>query len=162
LKNSPSTYRTLCSRIEALKEESANLSGGSRNRWLLSGLVVTQIALSLALLVSSGLFLQTLRNLALAQAGFEQDHILTVTVGLNLVGHPAEQRKVIRNKILDQVSVLPGVRDVSLTDWVPMSGLRKTVDAYPEGYVPAPPRIAGSADGRREPALLSNVGYTHN
>jgi predicted permease len=134
----PAWRSSQVSPTEALKEESANLSGGSRNRRLLSGLVVTQIALSLALLVSSGLFLQTLRNLALAQPGFEQDHILTVSVGLNLVGYPAEQRKVIRNKILDQVSVLPGVRVVSLTDWVPMSWMRKTVDAYPEGYVPAP------------------------
>ena len=45
---------------------------------------------------------------------------------------------MIRNKILDQVSALPGVQVVSLTDWVPMSWTRKTVDAYPEGYIPAP------------------------
>lgn len=45
---------------------------------------------------------------------------------------------MIRNKILDQVSVLPGVQVVSLTDWDPMSWLRKTVDAYPDGYAPAP------------------------
>ena len=54
---------------EVLKEESANVSGGSHNRRLLSGLVVAQIALSLALLVSSGLFLRTLRNMARAQSG---------------------------------------------------------------------------------------------
>jgi predicted permease len=134
----PAWRSSQVSPTEALKEESTNVSAGSHNRRLLSGLVVTQIALSLALLVSSGLFLQTLRNLAFAQPGFEQDHILTVSVGWNLVGYPAEQRKAIRNKILDQVSVLPGVRVVSLTDWVPMNFLRKTVDAYPEGYVPQP------------------------
>ena len=39
-------------RVEVLKEESASISGGSHNRQLLSGLVVAQIALSLALLVS--------------------------------------------------------------------------------------------------------------
>ncbi len=54
--------------VEVLKEESASVSGGSRNRRLLSGLVVAQIALSLALLVSSGLFLQTLRNLSERQS----------------------------------------------------------------------------------------------
>jgi hypothetical protein len=134
----PAWRSSQVSPTEALKEESTNLSGGSRNRRLLSGLVVTQVALSLALLVSSGLFLQTLRNPAFADPGFEQDHILTASVGLNLVGYPAEQRKMIRNKILDQVSVLPGVRVVSLTDWAPMSFTRKTVDLYPEGYVPAP------------------------
>jgi tetrahydromethanopterin S-methyltransferase subunit F len=42
--------------VEVLKAESASISGGSRNRKLLSGLVVAQIALSLPLLLCSGLF----------------------------------------------------------------------------------------------------------
>jgi hypothetical protein len=50
--------------VEVLKEESAGVSGGSCNRRLLSALVVAQIAVSLAPLMSSGLFLQTLRNLS--------------------------------------------------------------------------------------------------
>ena len=77
--------------MRRLKEESANISAGSHNRRLLSGLVVAQIALSLALLVSSGLFLRTLRNIAYADPGFEQDHILTASVGLSLVGYSDEQ-----------------------------------------------------------------------
>ncbi|HEY3624711.1 MAG TPA: FtsX-like permease family protein, partial [Terracidiphilus sp.] len=64
---------------EALKDEAASISGGSHNRRLLSGLVVAQIALSLALLVISGLFVQTLRNLSAGNPGFEQDHVLTAT-----------------------------------------------------------------------------------
>jgi len=124
--------------VEALKEESANISAGSHNRRLLNGLVVAQIALSLALLVSSGLFFQTLRNLAYADPGFEQDQILTVAVGSSLVGYSNEQQQVIRHKILDQVSALRGVSVASLTDWVPMSFQRKTADAYPDGYVPRP------------------------
>ena len=66
--------------IEILKAESASISGGSRNRKLLSGLVVAQIALSLPLLLCSGLLLRTLRNLAGANPGFEQDHILTASL----------------------------------------------------------------------------------
>jgi predicted permease len=123
---------------EALKEESASVSGGSHNRRLLSGLVVAQIALSLALLVTSGLFLRTLRNISSAHPGFEQDHILTASVGLNIAGYPDEEVSVIRHKILDRVAALPGVTVASLTDWVPFNFNRKTVDAYPEGYVPRP------------------------
>jgi predicted permease len=123
---------------EALKEESASVSGGSHNRRLLSGLVVAQIALSLALLVTSGLFLRTLRNISSANPGFEQDHILTASVGLNIAGYPDEEVRAIRHKILDRVATLPGVTVASLTDWVPFNFNRKTVDAYPEGYVPRP------------------------
>jgi predicted permease len=124
--------------IEVLKAESASISGGSRNRKLLSGLVVAQIALSLPLLLCSGLFLRTLRNLAHANPGFEQDHILTATVGLNIAGYSHDEEQLIRHKILDRVSALPGVKVASLTDWIPMSLTQKREDAYPEGYVPRP------------------------
>jgi len=124
--------------VEALKEESANISAGSHNRHLLSGLVVAQIALSLALLVSSALFLRTLRNIAYADPGFEQDHILTVSVGSSLVGYSDEQVQLIRHKIFDRVSALQGITVASLADWVPMSFQRKTADAYPDGYAPRP------------------------
>ncbi len=124
--------------IEVLKAESASISGGSRNRKLLSGLVVAQIALSLPLLLCSGLFLRTLKNLAGANPGFEQDHILTATVGTNIVGYSRDEERVIRHKILDRVSALPGVEVATLTDWIPMTLSHKGVDAYPEGYVPHP------------------------
>jgi len=124
--------------VEVLKAESASISGGSRNRKLLSGLVVAQIALSLPLLLCSGLFLRTLRNLAAANPGFEQDHVLTASVGLNIAGYSNDEAQSIRRKILDRVSVLPGVKVASLTDWIPMTLIQKRNDAYPEGYVPPP------------------------
>jgi predicted permease len=124
--------------IEVLKAESASISGSSRNRKLLSGLVVAQIALTLPLLLCSGLFLRTLRNLAAANPGFEQDHVLTASVGLNIAGYSNDEAKLIRRKILDRVSALPGVEVASLTDWIPMTLIQKRNDAYPEGYVPHP------------------------
>src|SRR5580698_2298881 len=124
--------------IEVLKAESASISGGSRNRKLLSGLVVAQIALTFPLLLCSGLFLRTLGNLAAANPGFEQDHVLTASVGLNIAGYSNDEAKLIRRKILDRVSALPGVEVTSLTDWIPMTLTHKGVDAYPEGYAPRP------------------------
>ena len=123
---------------EVLKEESASTSGGSHNQRLLNGLVVTQIALSLALLVCSALFLRTLRNLANANPGFKVDHILTASVGLSISGYSNEQANLLCHKILDRVSALPGVEAASLTDWIPLTLSRKTEDAYPDGYVPRP------------------------
>src|SRR6202050_1318524 len=115
--------------IEALKAESASISGGSRNRKLLSVLAVAQIALSLPLLLCSGLFLRTLRNLAGANPGFEQDHILTASVGLNIAGYSNDEAQLIRHRILDRVSALPGVEVASLTDWIPMTLIQKRSDA---------------------------------
>jgi predicted permease len=134
----PAWRSSHASAVEVLKAESASISGGSRNRKLLSGLVVAQIALSLPLLLCSGLFLRTLRNLAEANPGFEQDHVLTVSVGLNIAGYSNDEARAIRHKILDRVSALPGVEVATLTDWIPMTLIQKRTDAYPEGYVPHP------------------------
>lgn len=123
---------------EALKEESSSVAGGSQHRHLLNGLVVMQIALSLALLVCSALFLRTLHNIAQANPGFEEDHVLTAAVGLNIAGYSNEEAQVLRHRILDRISAVPGVTVASLTDWVPMNFSRKTTDAYPEGYPPHP------------------------
>ena len=125
--------------VEVLKAESASISGGSRNRKLLSALVVAQIALSLPLLLCSGLLLRTLRNLAGANPGFEQNHILTASVGVTIAGYSNDEARLIRHKIVDRVSALPGVKVASLTDWIPMTlSNQKKEDAYREGYVPHP------------------------
>ena len=80
--------------------------------------------------------MRTLRNIAHADPGFEQDHVLTASVGLNISGYANDQRGLIRDKILQRVEALPGVTVASLTDWIPLTLTRKTEDAYPEGYAP--------------------------
>jgi predicted permease len=120
---------------EVLKEETASISGGHHRR-LLSGLVVTQIALSLALLVSSALFFRTLRNMSDADPGFKQDHILTASIGLGISGYSDKEADPINHKILDRVSALPGVKVAALSNWLPLSFNGRNADVYPEGYVP--------------------------
>lgn len=122
---------------ELLRQQAANLSAGSHNRHVLSGLVVAQVGLSVALLVSAGLFLRSLHNTAAADPGFDDSHILTATIGLD-TGYSREQIWLFQQKILARARQLPGMTDVSLTDWLPLSLSRKTADVWPEGYVPQP------------------------
>jgi predicted permease len=120
---------------EVLKEETTSISGGHHRR-LLSGLVVTQIALSLALLVSSALFLRTLRNMSDADPGFRQDHILTASFGIGIAGYSDKDADPIEHKILDRVAALPGVKAAALSSWLPLSFNGRNADVYPENYVP--------------------------
>lgn len=120
---------------EVLKEESGSISGGHHRR-LLSGLVVTQIGLSLALLVSSALFLRTLRNMSDADPGFRQDHILTASIALGIAGYSDKEADLIEHKILDSVSALQGIKVAALSNWLPLSFNGRTADVYPENYVP--------------------------
>ncbi len=132
----PAWRASHASPAEVLKDEAASVSGSGHNWRMLSGLVVTQIALSAALLVSSGLLLRTLRNMSSADPGFQQDHVLTASVGLGIAGYSPSEENAIRHKILDQVSGLPGVKAAALTDWLPLSFNGRSSDVYPENYVP--------------------------
>ena len=120
---------------EVLKEETASISGGHHRR-LLSGLVVAQIALSLALLVSSALFLRTLRNMSGADPGFRQDHILTASIALGIAGYSDKEADLIEHKLLDRVSALPGIKIAALSNWLPLSFNGRNADVYPEDYTP--------------------------
>ena len=62
-----------------LKAESAGVLGGGYAR-LRKGLVVTQVALSLLLLVGSGVFLRSLQNLLAVDAGFDTARLLSFSV----------------------------------------------------------------------------------
>jgi len=120
---------------EVLKEETASISGGHHRR-LLSGLVVAQIALSLALLVSSALFLRTLHNMSGADPGFRQDHILTASIALGIAGYSDKEADLIEHKLLDRVSALPGIKIAALSNWLPLSFNGRNADVYPEDYTP--------------------------
>jgi predicted permease len=132
--------------VEALKEESANVSGGGQNRRVLSGLVVAQIALSLALLVTSGLFLRTLRAESEADPGFEQAHVLTAAIDLSAAGYSGDETRRLEHKLYDKIQAIPRITSASITDWLPMSFQHKPAEVFPEGYVP---RLHESTEVRR-------------
>src|SRR5579864_9442501 len=129
---------TLVRFVSRRRELAIRQSLGANRIQLVRQMVLEGMVLSLPLLICSGLLLRTLRNLSSANPGFEQDHILTASVGLNIVGYSDDEVRLIRHKILDRVSALPGVKVASLTDWIPMTLGHKGEDAYPEGYVPHP------------------------
>jgi predicted permease len=123
---------------EVLKDEAGSVSSGRSNQFLLSGLVVAQIALSLTLMVTAGLFMRTLRNTSEADPGFDRSHILLASIDLQSANYSWAAGKTFDRSLLSKLQVLPGVESVAVSDWVPLSFTRGTVDAFPEGYVPKP------------------------
>jgi putative ABC transport system permease protein len=67
----PAWHSSHVAPAEVLRQDTVNLSSGSRNRHVLSGLVVVQVGLSVTLLVGAGLFLRTLHDTASADPGFD-------------------------------------------------------------------------------------------
>ncbi len=98
-------------------------------------LVVGQVMISLLLLVITGLFVRTLRNLESIDPGFDSSDILNVRIDLSLRGLPDARGLDLYGQLLPQVRKLPGVRSAALTSRVLLSvpeGRSGLVELRPE------------------------------
>jgi len=85
-------------------------------------LVVSQIALSLILLVSALLFSRSLQHLMRLDAGFQQDGILIADTDLTALRLPVERWDEFKQALLDRIGAIPGVDAIADVKFVPLSG----------------------------------------
>lgn len=107
---------------EVMKTHSRSLTGGRERFSLRRALVVSQVALSLVLLIGALLFVSTFRNLLGVDAGFRQDGILVVLMDLSPLQLPVERRNAYKNEVLTRIRVIPGVTSAASIAIVPLSG----------------------------------------
>jgi predicted permease len=93
----------------------------SRGR-LGAALVTLQVALSLLLLISAGLFGQTVRNLRAVERGFRHEGVLVVGIDHSRVGRTGEDLSAFLREIVAMVERVPGVQSVSLSAITPLQG----------------------------------------
>jgi predicted permease len=126
-------------RASALHEGAAG-TGLSRERRRLTSLVVAvEVALSLVLLVGTGLLLRSFWRLANERAGFEPRGVLSLQ--LNLAGPRYEEEGAAARFYaagLEKIAALPGVQSAAAMSWRPLSIGSATTFAVPDR--PAPPQ----------------------
>ena len=117
----------------------ARVEGGSGRlrAGLAPALVVSQVALSLVLLVGSGLLVRSLRNLANAEVGFEREGVLVVDMDTRLGGLDAKELSGYYTRLLENVEAIPGVRSATVASSSPMSGANQNSTISIAGYTPA-------------------------
>jgi predicted permease len=91
-------------------------SSSSASRSLLSrGLVVTQVALSLLLLIGAGLFVRTLLNLQRVDPGFNTKNLLMFKVAPSLNGYKDERLAQLYERICERLESLAGISGVTFS-----------------------------------------------
>jgi len=103
------------------------LSGGTttpdrRRRWLRHGLVVAQVALSLMLVTTAGLFVRSLQAAAATDPGFTTRHIVLANVNLALSGFRGPQAVDLAERLRTRLAALPGVTAVAASRMIPLQG----------------------------------------
>lgn len=118
--------------VPALHAFRADLHGGMRaasrtsaggHQRMRRGLVITEVALALVLLVSAGLLLRSLGRLFSTDAGFDSAHLLTMRVDEASRRYTADTNRFqFYSAALDAVRAVPGVTAAAFTSQLPLSG----------------------------------------
>ncbi len=107
---------------DALKESGRTTAGLRKNR-LRSALVVSEVALSLVLLVGAGLLIRSFAKLNQIDPGFNADRVLTLGVSLLPNKYPTDEHvATFYSQILERSATLPGVISAAATSELPFSG----------------------------------------
>ena len=115
----------------------ARESGHRSVRRINSGLVVTQLALSVVLLVGAGLMLESFRRLTGVDLGFEPDGVTSVSLPLPPKYNSATLVNPFYAMVVERVRATPGVRAAALAWGLPFEG-QANYDGFLVGDRPVP------------------------
>jgi predicted permease len=129
----PALRATHLAPSSAMRAGARGATAGRERFGLRRALVVTQVALSLVLLVGALLFVRTLHNLMALHAGFEPGGILVAQLDLRRPAYPKERLPAVRADLLQRMAALPGVVSAAETGFTPVSGSGWDSNVLPDG-----------------------------
>lgn len=107
---------------DALKDR-GSASGGMRGNKLRTGLAVTEVALSLVLLVGAGLMLRSFAEIQRVEPGFDAENVITFSAPLQFVKYfSSASRAQFVNDVGARLEAIPGVEMVGGVAPLPLTG----------------------------------------
>ena len=134
-------------------------AGGGHRLPLGRTLLVAQIALSLVLVTSAGLFVRTFRNFLAIDPGFDAEHVVVARIDVLAAGYTVEQLPALYDRLTAAARSLPGVRSVDFS-WLALGGGARSIGGF---TVPGRTFAAGQNTGQTNyvtPEFFRTVGMT--
>ena len=119
-----------------MKSSGRGLTSGRERVSLRRGLIVVQVALSLVLVAGALIFTRNFNNLLSLDAGFNQENLLSASVGYRRLKLEPLRRSAFRGELLERIKNVPGVDEVSEMDSFPLTGGNRGNDVWLEGNDP--------------------------
>jgi predicted permease len=121
---------------ETLKDHAGNVSTGAGHVRLRKALVVSQVTLSLLMLIAAALFARSLHNLKNVDLGFRRERLLSFAVDPSLARYQAERIRRFADEVQGRVATTPRVQSAAVSEMGVISGNHKRVTISIEGYQP--------------------------
>lgn len=134
----PALQATRPNLVTSLKDDSSTHGQRLRRLGLRNVLVVSQLALSLVLLIGAVLFVRSLRQAITFDPGFASQNLLIASIETRGTTLNRQQGRAFYDQALQRVGTLPGVQSVTLTRVIPISGGGQRRGVVLDGYQPQP------------------------
>ena len=143
--------------LQHMLKDSSRTAGRSRSR-AAKALVAVQIAVSLVLLVSCGLFLRTLYNLKVQTVGYDRNGLIIVRVDPVAAGYKGDDLGRAMVSLMHRFASLPGVRSVTFSENGLFSGTESGTPINAEGFTAASDDDRVARFDQAGPGYFTNVG----
>jgi predicted permease len=117
----PALKATQPNLVNELKGDTAAASVGARRWTLRDGLVVAQIAVTMVLLITSGLLTRSLIAAQSIGVGFQPQHIAIISTELGLIGYNDARAERLLEQALGRIRAIPGVEAAAIAERTPFS-----------------------------------------
>lgn len=135
--------QTSGTRLVTAMREGVSVAGPSRSRTR-SGLLVTQVALSLILLIGGGLMVRSLAESRSVDLGLDIERLLYISVDLGAAGYESPAREAFHARALKRLRTFPGVEQAGLSSIAPLSGRGMATGLEVDGVTERP---VGASEG---------------
>jgi predicted permease len=154
----PALQSTRPDLVTALRAGSGKTAGARVSARFRNGLVVTQIALSMALLSGAGLFIRSLMNVARVDLGLKVDNVVTFAVSPSLNAYERPRTRAFFARLEEEIATLPGVTGVTAAVVPLLSGSSSGNNVAVQGFVKGPDTDANSRINIIGPAFFRTLG----
>jgi len=154
----PALHSTRPDLVTTLRANSGKTSGARSAARFRTSLVTAQIALSMALLVSAGLFTRSLFNVSRVDLGLKADNIVMFRISPALNGYKPEQSRQLFERVEDELGAMPGVTAVTSSTVPLLSGNNWGNNVSVEGFKAGPDTDANSRFNEVGPGYFAALG----
>ena len=136
----PAVFASRADLNDVLRQGARGMSASRSQRSMRSVLVVTEVALGLVLLFTTGIFLGSFQRQRQAPRGFDAPNTLTFRISLRGERYAAPvQAGRYFDSLIEQIRAVPGVQEVTLGNGLPLTG---TTDLYTTVNIAGRPPLA--------------------
>ncbi len=104
---------------DSLKDRGRS-SSLSRQRVFRSGIIITEVALCLVLMIGAGLMMRSFMALQRVEPGYDAENVLTFNIALPGNRYPDPEKRIFFESLDQQLLALPGVTNVAAASTVPL------------------------------------------